>query len=117
MLTYECGRTRHIPRIWPRVLALYVVFAPAGIAEAATTTNTFTVQIAITASCAIDSASTLNFGGPGGLTAHGGSTSTVQVQCTNTAPYNIALDAASAPTQSALASDVYADTVVVTVTY
>jgi len=60
---------------------------------AATTTSTFTVQVAITASCTINSASTLNFGSQGVLTANVDQTSTLQVQCTNTTPYNIGLDA------------------------
>src|SRR5882757_4968438 len=60
---------------------------------AATTTSTFTVQVTIAASCTINSASTLNFGSQGVLTANVDQTSTLQVQCTNTTPYNIGLDA------------------------
>jgi spore coat protein U-like protein len=59
---------------------------------AATTTSTFTVQATIIASCTINSASTLNFGSIGVLTAAVNQTSTLQVQCTNTTPYNIGLD-------------------------
>ena len=58
----------------------------------ATTTTTFTVQITITASCIINSASTLNFGSQGVLAANVDQTSTIQVQCTNTTPYNIGLN-------------------------
>src|SRR5258708_10671475 len=47
----------------------------------------------ITASCTIVSASTLNFGSQGVLTANVDQQSTIQVQCTNTTPYNIGLDA------------------------
>ena len=65
----------------------------AGASQAATTTSTFTVQITITASCTINSASTLNFGSKGTLTANVDQTSTIQVQCTDTTPYNIGLDA------------------------
>jgi spore coat protein U-like protein len=61
--------------------------------HAATTTTTFTVQMIITASCTIVSASTLNFGSQGVLTANVDQSSTVQVQCTNTTPYNIGLNA------------------------
>lgn len=61
--------------------------------HAATTTSTFTVQVAITASCTINSASTLNFGSQGVLVANVDNTSTLSVQCTNTTPYNIGLDA------------------------
>ena len=57
------------------------------------TTSTFTVQVTVTSSCVINSASTLNFGSQGVLTAAVDNTSTVQVQCTNTTPYNIGLDA------------------------
>src|ERR1700737_4697939 len=74
----------------PVVLA---VLACSGTAYAATTTTTFTVQITITASCVINSASTLNFGSQGVLTVNVDNTSTLQVQCTNTTPYNIGLDA------------------------
>jgi spore coat protein U domain-containing protein, fimbrial subunit CupE1/2/3/6 len=60
---------------------------------AATTTSTFTVQVTLTASCTINSASTLNFGSQGVLLANVDQTSTIQVQCTDTTPYNIGLDA------------------------
>ena len=60
---------------------------------AATTTSTFTVQMTIAASCTIVSASTLNFGSQGVLAANVDQTSTLQVQCTNTTPYNIGLNA------------------------
>jgi spore coat protein U-like protein len=65
----------------------------AGGAEAATATTTFTVQITILANCAIDSASTLNFGSQGILSANVDQTSTIQVTCTNTTPYTIGLSA------------------------
>jgi len=67
-----------------------------GAAHGATTTTTFSVQITITASCTINSASTLNFGSQGVLTANVDQTSTIQVQCTNTSPYNIGLNAGTA---------------------
>jgi spore coat protein U-like protein len=60
---------------------------------ASTTTSTFTTQVMIAASCTINSASTLNFGNQGVLIANVDQTSTVQVQCTSTTPYNIGLDA------------------------
>lgn len=62
-------------------------------AEAATTTQTFTVQLTITASCSITSASTLDFGSQGLLNSVIDATSTIQVQCTTSTPYNIGLDA------------------------
>jgi spore coat protein U-like protein len=64
-----------------------------GPGEAATATTTFTVQITILANCAIDSASTLNFGSQGILSANVDQTSTIQVTCTNTTPYTIGLSA------------------------
>ena len=69
------------------------ILGSVGAAWAATTTTTFTVSITITASCVINSASNLSFGSQGVLTANVDVTSTIQVQCTNTTPYNIGLDA------------------------
>ena len=65
----------------------------ANASHAATATSTFTVQMTVTSSCVINSASTLNFGNSGVLVANVDNTSTLQVQCTNTTPYNIGLDA------------------------
>ena len=65
----------------------------AGAAYAASTTTTFAVQATITATCTINSASTLNFGTVGVLAGNTDQTSTIQVTCTNTTPYNIGLDA------------------------
>jgi spore coat protein U-like protein len=62
-------------------------------AYAATTTSTFTVQATIQAQCIINSASTLDFGTQGVLSGNVDNSSTVAVQCTNTTPYNIGLDA------------------------
>jgi len=56
-------------------------------------TTTLTAQITDAASCVIVSASTLDFGTAGVLAANVDQTSTVQVTCTNTTPYNIGLDA------------------------
>lgn len=64
-----------------------------GGAYAATTTTTFQVQITLTAQCLINSASTLNFGSSGFLSANVDQTSSIDVSCTNTTPYNIGLDA------------------------
>src|SRR5712671_8174014 len=60
---------------------------------ATTTTSTFTVQITLAATCVINSTSTLDFGTQGVLTANVDQTSTIQVQCTNTTPFNIGLNA------------------------
>jgi spore coat protein U-like protein len=64
-----------------------------GSARAATATTSFQVQLTIQAECLINSASTLNFGTLGVLSANVDQTSTIQVQCTNTTPYTIGLDA------------------------
>jgi len=70
-----------------------VLTALAGAAYAATTTSTFQVQITIASACTIVSTATLNFGSQGVLTAAVNNTSTLNVQCTNTTPYNVGLDA------------------------
>jgi spore coat protein U-like protein len=74
-------------------LILGSLMCAAAPSEAATATTSFTVQITIVANCAIDSASTLNFGSQGILSANVDQTSTIQVTCTNTTPYNIGLSA------------------------
>ncbi len=61
--------------------------------QAGTATSTFTVQATVISSCTVNSASTLNFGSIGVLTAAVNQTSTLAVQCTNTSPYNIGLSA------------------------
>jgi len=73
-------------------LAACFLIPGAGPAHAASTTSTFAVQATITATCTINSASTLNFGTLGVLAANTDQTSTLQVTCTNTTPYNIGLD-------------------------
>src|SRR4051812_24970323 len=73
--------------------AAFFLIAAAEKPYAATATSTMTVQMTITASCTVNSASTLNFGTQGVLAVNVDQTSTVQVTCTNTTPYNIGLDA------------------------
>lgn len=63
-----------------------------GAAHAATTTSTFQVTLTITAQCTIVSASTLAFGSNGVISANIDQSSTLNVQCTNTTPYNIGLN-------------------------
>jgi spore coat protein U-like protein len=73
--------------------AVALGLASAG-AQATTVTSNFTVQVTITASCTIVSTALLNFGGSVGvLTANVDVSTTLQVQCTNTTPYNIGLNA------------------------
>jgi spore coat protein U-like protein len=69
-----------------------------GPAAATTTTSTFAVNLTIQAQCVINSTAALNFGTAGVLGGANGTTNTdqsttVQVQCTNTTPFNIGLDA------------------------
>src|SRR5262245_38466988 len=73
-------------------LATAFFFQSASAPFAATATTTFTVQVTLTATCLINSASTLNFGTQGVLSANVDQTSTIQVQCTDTTPYDIGLD-------------------------
>ena len=74
-------------------LAACVLIASGNSLSAATATTTMTVQMTITATCTVNSASTLNFGTQGVLAANVDQTSTVQVTCTNTTPYNVGLNA------------------------
>ena len=74
-------------------LAAFYLIVSAGSSYAATSTSTMTVQMTITATCTVNSASTLNFGTQGILATNVDQTSTIQVTCTNTTPYNIGLDA------------------------
>ncbi len=63
-------------------------------ALAATATQTFSVQITLTAQCVFSAApAALNFGTTGVLAANTDATTTMNVQCTNTTPYTIGLDA------------------------
>ncbi|WP_416798763.1 spore coat U domain-containing protein [Ciceribacter azotifigens] len=62
-------------------------------AEAQTTTDSFTVQIQITAECLINSATTLDFGASGVLSSATTGTSEITVQCTNGTTYNVGLNA------------------------
>jgi len=61
-------------------------------ATTTTTTTTFQTRVTIAATCTIGGATTLDFGSPGLLTANVDQTSTIQVTCTNTTPFNIGLD-------------------------
>jgi spore coat protein U domain-containing protein, fimbrial subunit CupE1/2/3/6 len=74
-------------------IAALLLLPLANASNASTVTSTFTVQVTVTSACVINSASTLNFGNSGVLVANVDNTSTLQVQCTNTTPYNIGLDA------------------------
>jgi len=79
-----------------RGLAVVLTVMLSGSAFGSTTTSTFQSQVTITASCTILSTTTLDFGSNGVLTANIDQTSTIQVQCTNTTPYNIGFNAGTA---------------------
>jgi len=74
-------------------LAALLLIASGNVACAATSTSTFTVQMTVTATCTVNSATTLNFGTQGVLSTNVDQTSTIQVTCTNTTPYNIGFNA------------------------
>jgi len=80
-------------RGYKAALAACFLIPWAGASHAASTTTTFAVQATVTATCTINSASTLNFGSVGVLASNEDQSSTIQVTCTNTTPYNIGLDA------------------------
>src|ERR1051325_2529104 len=82
-------------RFFSRAATLAVLFLieSGKVVGAATTTSTFTVQMTITATCTVNSASTLNFGTQGVLATNVDQTSTIQVTWTHTTPYNAGLDA------------------------
>jgi spore coat protein U-like protein len=61
-------------------------------AEATTAIRSFNVQVTIAATCVGTSATTLNLGTQGVLSANVDQTSTITVTCPNTTPYNIRLD-------------------------
>ena len=72
------------------------VVALAGAASAATATGSFSVTMTITAECKVQSTNTLAFGSDGVLDANVDATATMGVQCTNTTPYNVGLNAGTA---------------------
>jgi spore coat protein U-like protein len=79
-----------------RGIAIIIAVTLGNSAFASTTTSTFQSQIAVVAACTILSATTLDFGSNGVLTANIDQTSTIQIQCTNTTAFNIGLDAGTA---------------------
>jgi spore coat protein U-like protein len=78
-------------RRWRALALLSLLFVDPS--HAATATATFKVQITLISSCVISSTATLNFGNHGVLAANVDATTTLQVQCTNSTPYNIGLNA------------------------
>jgi spore coat protein U-like protein len=96
MCSLVASNTRRVAIKFVRGLAVILAVMLSGSAFGSTTTTTFQSQITVTANCTILSAATLNFGSQGVLTANVDQTSTLQVQCTNTTPYNIGLNAGTA---------------------
>jgi spore coat protein U-like protein len=72
------------------VFAGLMLLSPAALA--ATATSNFTVQLAITAECKINSTQTLDFGTSGVIQANIDVSADLVVQCTNTTPYTIGLN-------------------------
>jgi spore coat protein U-like protein len=84
-------RMRNSWLVFGSFLAIFGAFVPPS--NATTTTSTFTASITIQASCQVVSSNTLNFGTQGVLVANNDTTATFTVQCTNTTPYNVGLNA------------------------
>jgi len=63
-----------------------------GAAYASTQTSTFQVRLSITAQCLAATTTDLDFGSSGFLTSNIDAQSSIQVQCTNTTPYNVGFD-------------------------
>jgi len=81
---------KHLKRF---MLGLVAGLSMVGTSHAAVTTATFQVRMTIQADCRIVSASDLDFGTSGVISANVDVNSTLNVQCTNTTPYNIGLNA------------------------
>lgn len=81
---------KHLKRL---MLGLIAGLSMAGTSYAATTTANFQVRMTIQADCRIVSASDLDFGTNGVISANVDVDSSLNVQCTNTTPYNIGLNA------------------------
>src|SRR3974390_2295872 len=76
----------------PATLAAALTIVACAEADAATATGSFNVQVTIAATCTVTSATALNFGTQGVLAAAVNQTSAITVTCTNTTPYNVALN-------------------------
>jgi spore coat protein U-like protein len=105
------------------VVAGSLVLASSSVyATTTTTTTTFQARVTIEATCVIGGATTLDFGTQGVLSGNVDQISTIQVQCTNTTPFNIGLDKGTngssvtsrlmkgGPTNETIAYSIYSDT-------
>lgn len=68
-------------------------FAVSGAFAASPATSTFQVRATIAATCVILTSPDIDFGSLGVLTTSADQSSTIQIQCTNTTPYHIGLNA------------------------
>lgn len=82
---------RNQNRLKVTIAACLLLFVSSALAS--TVTSSFTTQIAPIVACLINSATTLDFGSQGVLAANVDQTSTVTIQCTDTTPFNISLNA------------------------
>lgn len=76
-----------------RGIAAALMCCTAGGAYAATATGQFNVTITIQSNCVVQSATDLAFGNAGVITANLDAQSTISVQCTNTTPYTVGINA------------------------
>jgi spore coat protein U-like protein len=74
-------------------LLLLLPLATTSTAYAATATSQFQVTMTLQAECKLTSASDLSFGTSGVIQTAINATSAIGVQCTNTTPYNVGLNA------------------------
>jgi spore coat protein U-like protein len=72
---------------------LLLLAGMAGSTGASTATSTFNATLTLQASCQVASNNTLSFGTQGVLSANTDATTTFNVQCTNSTPYNVGLNA------------------------
>ena len=79
-------------RCWRAAAAAALVVLACDGAKAATATGSFNVTVSIASTCVVSSATAMNFGSQGVLTAPVNQTSAITVTCTNTTPYNIGLN-------------------------
>ena len=93
MYRLSATRVRPVPAKTSLVFAAVLAMLASSAAFAVTTTSTFQVQVTVQASCTIVSSPTLDFGTQGVFAANVDQSSIIQVQCTNTTPYNIGLNA------------------------
>jgi spore coat protein U-like protein len=79
-------------KLLPAVAAA-LLFAASGAFAASPATSTFQVRATIAATCVILTSPDIDFGTLGVLTTNAQQSSNIQVQCTDTTPYNIGLNA------------------------